>query len=756
MEASSSSPDSKPPSRKYIGDESIVLVGFVGAGKKTLAVIAAMALQRMFVDFDAYFRRQYHTSPHDYIADHGLKQFRDVEAGVSERLLSRHKTGCVISGLGMGNTQQRILLQQFSQHSPVIYIKREREVIQRELNLTEDKFVRLYQLGHAYFESCSNFEFYNITQAGPATPALQNGAKDSTPDNLRLKDTESAFMGFLRHIFGSPLLKSIYSADPLSPSYTYALQVPLKWLEHPTPNYEELNSGADCVSLLVDLPTEEPIHDMGDRVSRQLSVLRRHTRTPIMLDIRLPSNAALSRYQELLVLGLRLAVDIICMSLDCPDWAIERLVAQKGSSIIVGTHTLAPGLHWDYQSVRRYTKRANALGLDAVRFCQSPECPTDSGSATLDHLAFLREARRSSPLPVIAYKEGVRGKPSIFFNSTLSAVALPSMNNCGATLDEAIRAIYSCSLLPARKFTIFGSSVFYSLSPAMHNAAYKAYSLPHTYSVLQSDRFDDVRTLLQDSDHGGVAISLPYKTRVLPFLGYISPDAQDIQAVNTVVMSRECDTTNCDQHKTILKGYNTDYIGIRECIDRHLSPANIIRPGSTALILGAGGMARAAVYACHKLGVADIVISNRTVANAQLLADYYQSWAESHNPRRLLRVHVQQSLDTPWPTNLQQPTIIVSCIPAHGVGEDPPPRLKFPEAWLQSKTGGVFIELAYKPRETLLMMQMQEKISQGWVIVDGLHVLVEQGLAQFELFTHRPAPVHAMKRALRLQQSLRV
>ena len=100
-------------------------------------------------------------------------------------------------------------------------------------------------------------------------------------------------------------------------------------------------------------------------------------------------------------------------------------------------------------------------------------------------------------------------------------------------------------------------------------------------------------------------------------------------------------------------------------------------------------MARAAIYACVKGGVKNICIFNRTEANARRLAEYFTTVYPD------LRVAVFTTLATPWPADLWQPTIIVSCIPAHKVGDNDAPDFLIPEQWLRSPTGGVFVEVSH-------------------------------------------------------------
>lgn len=151
-------------SRKYLPDATLLLIGFFGAGKKTLGIIASVALHRRFIDFEAFFREKTGLSPQAYIAAHGLAQYRTVEEDLTRELLTKCRNGCVIVGLGaLASNQQQILLKDFAQDHPVVYVRRAESELRRYMGTSQDKFERFWQAGNTFFETCSNFEFYNQT-----------------------------------------------------------------------------------------------------------------------------------------------------------------------------------------------------------------------------------------------------------------------------------------------------------------------------------------------------------------------------------------------------------------------------------------------------------------------------------------------------------------------------------------------------------------------------------------------------------------
>ncbi|OGM43839.1 pentafunctional AROM polypeptide [Aspergillus bombycis] len=728
-------------SRRYSSDASLVLVGFPGAGKKTLGIMAAVALRRQLVDFAAFFQQRHGMPPHGYIATHGSERYRKLELDVTEEILTEHPKGCVVVGLGwLASRQQQVLLEEFASRHPVLYIRRDRRDLQQLIATSQDKFERMWEAGNAFFESCSNLEFYNVTEGST------DETRSALPAYLKLKETERTFVRFLHRIWGREQ-RTRHSADPFSASYTYALQLPMACLEGQFEAYYEIENGADAINLKVQLSDFQGRRP-AEAVAKAVAMLRRHSRALVIVDIIPFSLPDIISYRNLLGVALRSIPDAITCSLAHGDDLAQEVVAAKGYIKAIATYHQEYSLAGNESLPELLTLRdkAQSIGFDAVQITGESTAPGD----IFPGISLPHSGAKDPLIPTIAYDTGLFGRTSVCLNPTLSPVVLDTMGSTGVTLREAEMAVSACFLRRRKIFGIFGQQLSHTLSPTMHNAAYAACGLPYTYGTAERERLSDIREILDDENYGGVAVTLPYKTEVLPYLDEISPEALDINAVNTVVLHHEYQPNGI--RKTIRKGYNTDYLGIQDCIYKHLSPANAIRDGSTALIIGAGGMAHAAIYASYQLGVRHICVYNRTFSNARRLVDYYRNWVESKN-KAPLHLTILSSPDDPWPTHLRQPTIIVSCIPGQKCGIELSSALRIPDQWLQSKTGGVFVEVAYDPLETRLIKSMREHISRGWIIVDGLSVLVEQGIAQYELFTNRPAPVHVMRRAI--QQSIR-
>lgn len=264
---------------------------------------------------------------------------------------------------------------------------------------------------------------------------------------------------------------------------------------------------------------------------------------------------------------------------------------------------------------------------------------------------------------------------------------------------------------------LIGHPVAHSQSPRMQNAAFTHVGLHDWRYELWDTPLEALparmQALREREDIAGCNVTIPHKQAVMPYLSAVSPHARAIGAVNTIIKRGQG-----------LFGDNTDWIGFLADLAFHGVPVNA---DTRALVLGAGGSARAIVYALASRG-ACVWLHNRTAARAQaLLADLAGS-PDAREMRARCAV-----VSSPAESVCQTATLIVNCTSAgmwpHEDGSPWPDDVPFPG-------GAVLYDLVYKPRVTKLMQQAE---AAGARAIGGIGMLAEQGAAAFEQWTGIPA-----------------
>jgi len=256
-------------------------------------------------------------------------------------------------------------------------------------------------------------------------------------------------------------------------------------------------------------------------------------------------------------------------------------------------------------------------------------------------------------------------------------------------------------------YGILGNPVTHSLSPAMHNAALVASGIDAVYLPFSAPDIAAAITGIRGLGVQGVSVTIPHKEAVMELLDSIDPVAEKIGAVNTVI--------NTDG---LLTGLNTDWLGATRALEEKIDLS-----GSKVVILGAGGSARAIGFGLLERG-ADIVLCSRTESRGQALAD---------------------ELGCPWisleDTRQLQGDILIN---ATSVGMVPHiDKSPLPEGIVTRFR--VVMDIVYAPMKTRLL---QEAEANGCTIINGLEMLLYQGVAQFEIWTGKLAPVVVMREAL--------
>ncbi|OJD28689.1 quinate pathway repressor protein [Diplodia corticola] len=804
--------------RCFSPDASIVLIGVRGTGKSTLAVIASAGFQRRVIDTDHAFQEVAGQCSSSYRKTHGAAAHNQRQLDVLRTVLAKYDKDCIlVCGTNSIERGAQLLLQEYSKTHPVIHIVRDSKSIKDYLKVwDEPKVESLLRASSSIFRACSNYEFYNYTEkqqtihsdspehsiddmSSRSSPSGTRSSQEPPPGQrwpasfLTLKRAERHFLKFVTLIMARGALRSLESAYPLSHvpttarSYTYAVSVPLQAILSASLDMEELEVGADAFEIKV-ADHGSLAHPAGparlDQISQAFSTVRRTTVVPIIYHVMRTScgtNMGLPEedYFEIVRHGLRFAPELATVDLEADEQLITQTIIAKGATKIIGDFHKGLSTGWDDKIWVEMYEKGRRLGCDLIRFTRPAGRSED---AFVVHHMRSRVASLEGPhIPLLAFNVGDSGRTSACFNKTLTSVTHPALQefvrerNIDAphhpviTSAEATRALYASFVFDPLRIYVIGAKVNYSLSPAMHTAGFKALGLPHTYSIHQTSSLNNAHSILSDPNYGGSSVGQPYKIEIIALTHSLSRHARAIGAVNTLIPVRNLkpdgsipeDIDLLRERSQIgpvkaLYGENTDWIGIRACIRRGLSPANAVGPRTTALVVGAGGMARATVYALLQLGVRNIFIHNRTLANAEKLVAHFKrvlSGSGTGSPPLLsarenappTHFGIIKSREDAWPESCRQPTIIVSCIPTNSVGDSPAPDFTLPLQWFKSPTGGVVVELAYRNLDSPLLRQIRSESHRGWVAMDGLDLLPEQGFAQFELFTGRRAPRRTMR-----------
>ena len=268
----------------------------------------------------------------------------------------------------------------------------------------------------------------------------------------------------------------------------------------------------------------------------------------------------------------------------------------------------------------------------------------------------------------------------------------------------------------------------HSLSPRLQNAALRALGLDAEYSLYpldpsQPQALVDLLNRLRSGEISGLNVTIPHKQAVIAHLDDLTASAREIGAVNTIYMQ-----------EGRLLGHNTDAPGFVADLRARFFPTAeswTVACAGRALVLGAGGSARAVVWALLQAGW-QVTVAARRLEQAAILVESFKRPAGGPNPVCALLDPAAIS------ESLARARLLVNTT---SVGMSPktdfspwPLDLPFPAQ-------AVLYDLVYNPRETLLVSQAR---AAGLRASTGLGMLVEQAALGFEIWTGRPAPRSTM------------
>ena len=161
-----------------------------------------------------------------------------------------------------------------------------------------------------------------------------------------------------------------------------------------------------------------------------------------------------------------------------------------------------------------------------------------------------------------------------------------------------------------KKYFVIGNPINHSLSPKLHNYWFKENNIDAVYDKkkIEEKNLQTIISEVKEKKINGINVTVPFKKAVIPYLDKLSPEAEQTQSVNTIILSN-----------ANLIGHNTDILGF----DKAIKNLNFDMRGNKILILGAGGVVPSIIFALSKMNVSKITISNRTKEKAEDLKSQF-------------------------------------------------------------------------------------------------------------------------------------
>ena len=163
-----------------------------------------------------------------------------------------------------------------------------------------------------------------------------------------------------------------------------------------------------------------------------------------------------------------------------------------------------------------------------------------------------------------------------------------------------------------KKYFVIGNPINHSLSPKLHNYWLKENNIDAIYDKkkIEEKNLQSIISEVKEKKINGINVTVPFKKAVIPHLDKLSPEAEQTQSVNTIILSNDN-----------LVGHNTDILGF----DKAIKNLNFDMKGKKILILGAGGVVPSIIFALNKMNTSKIIISNRTKKKAEDLKSQFHN-----------------------------------------------------------------------------------------------------------------------------------
>lgn len=389
-----------------------------------------------------------------------------------------------------------------------------------------------------------------------------------------------------------------------------------------------------------------------------------------------------------------------------PEWL--DLEWEHDLPLVPGLKTLSPktrvllsyhSQRFDLAHIEKIIKEMSSYPVDGIKIAVRTETAAEAlqlaaiplpGAFTLKALIPMGEAGSS-----VRLLAPVTGQTLFFAALGLALQSAPGQINAADWIETyRLNAMQQTT----KPFALIGNPVHLSQSHRTHNSVFEALGLDALY-IKCALKEADLKIALEQFKKfhfGGLSVTMPFKETIIPFLDEVVGSAKAAGAVNTVVFR---------EGKAF--GYNTDGLGALQSLQKHLQVK-----GKTALIIGAGGTAKAIAYTLLQEGV-HVIMANRT---HERLLPFTEKFNIAAHPSTDLQTLLQQA-----------PDIVIN---ATSVGMAPQDQeMPFDPSWLQPQTN--VLDVVSKPHPTLLV---QAAAKRGCTAIPGREMFIEQALHQFKLW----------------------
>lgn len=287
---------------------------------------------------------------------------------------------------------------------------------------------------------------------------------------------------------------------------------------------------------------------------------------------------------------------------------------------------------------------------------------------------------------------------------------------------------------PRQNLFLFGQPIQHSISPTFHNTIFNTLGLPWRYIRLDSQELEDLAWLMRSDGFLGAAVTMPNKTRVIPYLDELSDDARRLGCINTIYVKKNL----TGKGRRLLVGTNTDWIGIRNALRNHEAALIQSLQERPAVVIGGGATSRAAIYALVKgFNVREVFLVNRDPTEVEITTKDLKGRGMGES-----LIHLQTVEDAYEMLHGMTPAVIIATVPditPQSESEKLARAIALRLIEMRPKNSraepGIFLEMTYTPSPWTQLAKAAADAD--WKIVTGVDVMELQAIEQSVIWTGR-------------------